>query len=99
MITEIAHLTIDIARAEDFEKAVASVAGAFQTATGCHGMALEREIEDPGRYRLIVQWDSVDAHMVDFRNSPAFQAWRNAAGPFFAAPPMVVHSETVGRFF
>jgi len=93
MITEIAHLTIDPARADAFEAAVASVADVFRRAKGCHGVALEREIEDPARYRLRVDWDSVEAHMVDFRNSPDFQLWRGAAGPFFVTPPEVVHVE------
>jgi hypothetical protein len=38
-----------------------------------------------------VQWDSVEAHMVDFRSAPDFQEWRRVAGPFFAATPTVEH--------
>ncbi|WP_334184582.1 putative quinol monooxygenase [Novosphingobium sp.] len=99
MITEVAHLTIDPAQAEAFETAVTSVASVFRAAPGCHGMSLEREIEDPSRYRLMVRWETVDAHMVDFRNSPAFQLWRDAAGGFFKTPPVVIHSQTVSSFF
>ncbi len=99
MITEIAHITIDPANAAAFEAAVAEAAPAFQNAEGCHGMSLERVIEDPAQYRLRVQWDSVDHHMVTFRNSDAFQIWRGLAGPFFVQPPHVEHSETAGRYF
>jgi quinol monooxygenase YgiN len=99
MITEIAVLTIDPARAADFEAAVAQAAPAFRGALGCHGMSLERVVEDPARYRLVVQWDSVDHHMVTFRNSPAFQTWRGLAGPFFTAPPAVEHSGLIARYF
>jgi quinol monooxygenase YgiN len=98
MITEIATLTIDPANAAAFEAAVAQAATAFKSDPGCHGMALERIIEDPAQYRLLVQWDSVEAHMA-FRDTPAFQIWRGLAGPFFAAPPSVVHSDEVGRYF
>lgn len=62
-------------------------------------MRLERGIEDPAKYRLVVLWDSVDHHMVTFRNSDDFQIWRALAGPFFAEPPMVEHSESAGEFF
>lgn len=99
MITEIAHITIDPANADAFESAVAQAAAAFQAAEGCLGMSLERVIEDPAQYRLRVQWESVDHHMVTFRNSDAFQVWRGLAGPFFAAPPRVEHSERVGHYF
>ncbi|HEX8446664.1 MAG TPA: antibiotic biosynthesis monooxygenase [Sphingomonas sp.] len=80
MITEIAHLTIDPAQADAFEAAVAAVSCVFRDAPGCRGMALEREIEDPACYRLRVAWISVDAHMVDFRNSEGFQRCRAAVG-------------------
>lgn len=99
MITEIALLTIDPDRAEAFEAAVAGAAHLFRRAPGCHSMALEREIEDPARYRLRVEWESVEAHMEGFRTSPDFQAWRAAAGPFFVSPPDMVHAEPATRFF
>jgi len=99
MITEIAVLTIDPAKADAFEAAVAQAAPAFRSAAGCHGLALEHVIEDPSRYRLVVQWDSVEHHIVMFRNSPAFQTWRGLAGPFFTAPPVVEHSQVVGTYF
>jgi len=99
MITEIALLTIDPSKSAAFEAAVAQAAPAFRGAEGCHGMALERVIEDPSRYRLVVQWDSVEHHMVTFRASPAFQTWRGLAGPFFTAPPAVEHSQVVGTYF
>jgi quinol monooxygenase YgiN len=98
MITEIARITIDPANAAAFEAAVARAAPLFQSDPGCHGMALERIIEDPAQYQLLVQWDSVDAHMA-FRETPAFQEWRALAGPFFAAPPNVVHSNVAGHYF
>jgi quinol monooxygenase YgiN len=98
MITEIAHITIDPANAEAFEAAMAEAAASFANAAGCHGMALEHIIEEPAQYHLMIKWDSVEAHMA-FRETPAFQVWRGLAGPFFASPPSVVHSETVARYF
>jgi heme-degrading monooxygenase HmoA len=80
MINEIAILTIDPANASAFEAAVAEAAPLFKSAQGCHGMALERGVEDPNQYRLLVRWESVDHHMVVFRNSEAFQPWRELVG-------------------
>jgi quinol monooxygenase YgiN len=99
MITEIAVLTIDPARAVEFEAAVAKASPQFRSATGCQGMALERVVEDPSKYRLIVRWESVEHHTSLFRQSPNFLAWRALAGPFFVAPPVVEHSAQVARYF
>jgi quinol monooxygenase YgiN len=99
MVNEIALITIDPANAAAFEAAVAEAAPLFKAAQGCHGMALERGVEDPAIYRLLVQWENVDHHMVTFRETAAFQVWRELAGPFFTAPPSVVHSTEVGRYF
>ncbi len=99
MITEIAHITIDPARAGEFEAAVAAAAPHFRSAEGCHGMRLERVIEDPSQYRLCVDWESVEHHMVTFRESDGFQQWRALAGPFFVTPPRVEHWDRVGDHF
>ncbi len=91
MIHEIATLTIDPARASDFEAAVSAARPHFEAAKGFVSFALERSIESPERYRLVVGWESVEAHMVDFRESDGFQQWRALAGPFFVQPPSVEH--------
>ena len=95
MIREIATLTIDPARAAEFEAAVAEARPLFEGSGDCLSFALERVIETPGSYRLVVGWTSVEAHMERFRESEAFQRWRDLAGPFFVAPPEVVHTEQV----
>ncbi|MEO6080616.1 MAG: antibiotic biosynthesis monooxygenase [Steroidobacteraceae bacterium] len=99
MITEIATITIDPAQAAAFEAAVAQAAPLFRGAEGCHGMALERGIEDAARYQLIVRWDTVEHHTVKFRESDGFRAWRQLVGSFFAEPPVVIHTATVARYF
>jgi quinol monooxygenase YgiN len=99
MITEIATLTIDPGRAKDFEAAVARASSHFRTAEGCRGMLLARVFENPALYHLIVRWDSVDHHMVKFRESPGFRAWREQAGPFFVAAPQVIHTSLVAAYF
>lgn len=95
MIREIATLTIDPANADQFEKAVLEARPIFLAADGCHEVHLERVIELPGRYHLVVVWETVEAHTEIFRNSPAFQQWRGLASPWFIKPPEVVHTALV----
>ena len=40
---------------------------------------------------LLVEWDSVEAHLTNFRQTDRFTSWRAAIGPYFTAPPRVEH--------
>lgn len=91
MIYEIAELYIKPETSAEFEAAVTQAVPLFQRAAGCLSMRLERCIEIPGTYHLVVGWQTVDNHMVDFRNSADFQEWRRLVGGFFALPPKVDH--------
>lgn len=92
MIYEIATIQIDPALAAEFETAVGKAKPYFDAAPGQVSFTLQKSIENPGRYLLIVGWDSVEAHMVDFRNSEGFQVWRSLVGGFFVSPPSVEHT-------
>jgi len=99
MITEIAQIDVKHGLEAEFEAGVKKAAPLFQRAKGCHGMKLERSIEKPSRYRLFVQWGTVENHTVDFRGSADFQEWRKLVGHCFASPPEVEHvSEAVKGF-
>ncbi|AXB48216.1 antibiotic biosynthesis monooxygenase family protein [Amycolatopsis albispora] len=95
MVTEIALIEVHPGQEADFEKAVATAVPLFEAAEGCHGVRLRRSVEFPQRYRLLVEWETVEHHTVTFRGSAAFARWRELAGPFFAAPPQVEHVHDV----
>lgn len=95
MIREIALIEIAPGKEEAFEAGVKEAGPLFLRAKGCHGMHLERSVEHPARYRLVVRWETVEDHMVGFRNSPDFQEWRRLVGPCFASPPQVEHTREV----
>lgn len=95
MIREVAEITVIEGNEAAFEAAVADAMPYFKSARGCRSFALDRSIEQPSNYRLVVGWESVDDHMIHFRSSDAFQQWRNLAGPHFAAPPTVHHVRRV----
>lgn len=95
MIREIAVLTIDPSESARFEAVVAEAKPLFEASEDCLSFALERVIEEPGRYRLVVGWTSVAAHLELFRESENFRKWRDLAGPFFVAPPEVVHTDQI----
>ena len=76
----------------------ANAAPLFLRAKGCHGLNLQRVVEDLSVYRLVVQWETVEHHTVDFRNSDDFQEWRRLVGPFFANPPVVTHTTIAASY-
>jgi len=95
MIQEIASILVAPGHEADFEAGVAQARPLFMRARGCHGVALHRSIENPSQYTLVVDWETVDNHMVDFRESADFQEWRKLVGPHFAQPPQVHHETRV----
>ena len=99
MVTEIALIDVKPGTEKEFEAGVAKAAPVFQRAKGCRGLALEKSVEKPSRYRLFVQWDTVADHTVAFRGSADFQEWRACVGHCFESPPQVEHTEQVLKAF
>ncbi|TVV73698.1 antibiotic biosynthesis monooxygenase family protein [Sphingomonas solaris] len=95
MIQELVEIHVIPGHEEAFVAAVAEAKPLFLAAKGCHGLSLHRSVEVQDLYRLLVQWETVDDHMVGFRNSDGFAEWRRLAGPHFARPPHVEHLEAV----
>lgn len=95
MIQEIASIIVTVGQETQFEDGVAQAKPLFLRAKGCHGVALHRSIENPQQYTLVVDWETVENHMVDFRESADFQEWRKLVGPYFAQTPQVHHETKV----
>ena len=92
MFMEVAEIVVKSGTEAQFEAAVKQAVPLFQRAKGCSGMRLDRSVEQPSRYTLLVQWATVDNHMVDFRESADFQEWRKLVGQFFDGAPQVGHT-------
>ena len=95
MIYELAEIDVKDGHADAFIAAVAEAKPLFLGCAGCHSVRLTRSIEHPLRFRLAVQWETIDDHMVGFRNSDAFLEWRRLVSPHFAGTPKVEHMEMV----
>ena len=93
MIREVAEIAVKDGTEAEFVAAVEKAVPIFRAAKGCSAMRLEKVVETPGLFRLIVLWETLEDHTVTFRGSEGFQAWRGLVGPFFAQPPRVDHSE------
>ncbi len=98
MILEVVDIRIDESKQDEFNEAILrGVRTAIAPAKGCRGFKVNHSIESPNRYLLMIYWDTLENHMVDFRGSSAFIEWRSIVGPFFTQPPAVEHFNLVGK--
>jgi heme-degrading monooxygenase HmoA len=96
MVLEVADIDVRPGSEDDFIAAYEMVRDVLTETPGCRSARMTRGIESPSRFVLLVEWDSVDAHEVNFRGSDRFSRWRAAIGPFFARPPHVEHVRDLG---
>jgi quinol monooxygenase YgiN len=99
MITEVALFDLKPGMEAQFEAGVKAAMPIFKRAKGCRSFKLVRSIEKPSRYRMLIEWDTVENHTVDFRGSQDYQDFRKLVVETFAALPDVEHTETVGDSF
>ena len=95
MIIEIAQLTIRPGSERQFEAAFLTAIKVLGGSKGYLTHELQRSVETPNRYALIVHWQTLEDHTVGFRGSPAFTEWRAHIGPFLESPPVVEHFQSV----
>jgi heme-degrading monooxygenase HmoA len=92
MILEVADIRIKPGSQATFDTAIKQgLEAVISKSKGFRGHKVQKGIESPDRYLLMIYWDTVENHMVDFRQSPAFQEWRGYIGPHLAAAPAVEH--------
>jgi heme-degrading monooxygenase HmoA len=98
MILEVADIRIAPGQQAAFEEAIQrGVSTIISQAKGYRGWKVNQSVESPERYLLMIFWDTLDDHMVGFRQGPLFPQWRAIVGPFFAQPPQVEHFRLVGK--
>jgi heme-degrading monooxygenase HmoA len=92
MILELADIRIQPGKQAEFDAAIQrGVEQVISKAKGFCGYKINKGIESQERYVLMIFWETLENHTIDFRQSPAFQEWRGIVGPYFAAPPAVEH--------
>ena len=92
MVLEIADFRITPGRQADFDAAIdQALRTVVSRAAGVRRFPVQKGIESPERYVLMIEWETLEAHTVGFRESPLFAEWRAIVGPFFAQPPVVEH--------
>jgi len=92
MILEIADLLVQPGTQSQFEREIQrGVETVIARSPGFLRYEVQRGIETPERFVLLIEWEQLEDHTIGFRGSPAFARWREIVSPFFARPPVVEH--------
>ena len=98
MILEVADIRIQPGRQAEFDEAIQrGLRTVIARAQGFKGWKVNKGVESPERYLLMIFWDTLEDHTVAFRGGPLFAEWRAIVGPFLAAPPVVEHFSLLGK--
>ncbi|MDE2430315.1 MAG: antibiotic biosynthesis monooxygenase [Burkholderiales bacterium] len=98
MILELADIRIQAGQQAEFDEAIQrGLNEVISQAKGFCGYKINKGIESPERYVLMIFWETLENHTIDFRESPAFIQWRAIVGPYFAAPPVVEHFHLLAK--
>lgn len=95
MILEVAPLRIRPGQAERFENSFRQAQAIISAVPGYVSHELQRCVERPDEYVLLVRWESIDAHQVNFRGSPDYEQWRKLLHHYYDPFPTVLHYEAV----
>jgi heme-degrading monooxygenase HmoA len=91
MILEVAILDVRVGREEEFEAAFRKASPLVAEITGYIDLQLQRCLETPNRYILLISWESLEAHTINFRTSPQYQNWKKLLHHFYDPFPIVEH--------
>lgn len=98
MILEIADITIPPGQQAAFDEAIQrGLNTVISQAKGFRGFKVNKGMESPERYVLMIYWETLEDHTVGFRGGPLFAQWRAIVGPFFAKPPVVEHFKLLAK--
>lgn len=95
MILEVAMLQIKPGLAMQFEQAYARAQHIISAMPGYVSHQLQRCLEVPDKYVLLVNWQTLEDHTIGFRQSTQYQEWRRLLHDFYDPFPVVEHFESV----
>ena len=93
MITEHALLEVIPGQEEAFVAAMERGQGAHRRQPGFVSLRVERCLERPHCFLLLVEWERLEDHTEGFRGSAAYREWRAALHHFYDPFPVVEHFE------
>jgi heme-degrading monooxygenase HmoA len=87
------HALLDVKKAEAaaFESAMREALPLIAATPGFVDLEVRPCLETPGRYLLLVRWETREAHTEGFRGSDRHAKWRELLHHFYEPFPVVEH--------
>ncbi|KGE13106.1 antibiotic biosynthesis monooxygenase [Sphingobacterium deserti] len=95
MILEVAILNVKPGRSELFEADFKTAGQYIAAIDGYIRHTLKKCAEIENQYILLVEWVSIEAHEVGFRQSPQYLKWKSLLHDYYDPFPQVLHYEDV----
>ena len=91
MIIELATLDVIPSQTKAFEQNFNQAQSILSSMEGYIHHELHKGIENPNRYILLVQWQTLEDHTIGFRQSKEYQQWKALLHHFYNPFPTVEH--------
>ena len=95
MITEHALLDVMPGSEEEFVEAMERAKAIIAASPGFVSLRVERCVERPSCFLLLVEWERLADHTEGFRGSAGYQDWRAALHHYYDPFPVVEHFEPI----
>ncbi|MFT8322723.1 MAG: antibiotic biosynthesis monooxygenase [Bacillus sp. (in: firmicutes)] len=95
MILEAAMLYVKDGMKQEFEKVFGEASAIISKMKGYQSHELQKCMEIDGKYLLLVRWETLEDHMIGFRESEEYQQWKKLLHHFYEPFPIVEHFERV----
>ncbi len=95
MVIERCVIDVKPGEEERFAEVLRDASKVVAQSPGFRGFRAARGIEEPNRFLLLIEWETLEDHTEGFRGSELFTRWRALIGPYFLAPPAVEHYDPV----
>jgi heme-degrading monooxygenase HmoA len=95
MILEMALLHVKPGQEKQFEADFAVAGQYISSVKGYIRHSLSRCLEQESKYLLLVDWETLEAHTVGFRQSAVYLEWKKQLHHYYDPFPTVEHYENV----
>jgi heme-degrading monooxygenase HmoA len=95
VITEQATLDVKPGEEHAFEESFQQAKTLIASMPGFVSLSLDRCLEIPNRYLLLVEWQRLEDHTEGFRKSSEYGEWRTLLHHFYDPFPAVHHFQRV----
>lgn len=95
MILEVASLQVRANQESLFDAAFLQAQKIISSMPGFVSQQLQRCLERPNQYLLLVAWQTLEDHEAGFRGSAEYQQWKQLLHHFYEPFPEVLHYRAV----